>query len=245
MSFSMKTVPARRIAMRNKRQKQIMRRQAAFRASIPRGLKFRLRVHNFKQTFYPATGSVTVSGMTYPSAGNLVGPTSGGGTDGAFTIYFQAADLPQVSSFSALFDEYKVNKVVYKFVPEVQQVTWSTTLTDTATPFQLQYLNTVIDYDDATALTSMNQAMEYESFRSTPQGKITKRIFVPSISNEVYRTGGGTIGYGRKSKQWVDMAYTDIPHYGVKGYIDHYAAAQASQRWKVFCTVYMSFRQVR
>lgn len=213
------------------------------RIMVPR---LKMRTHHFKQVFYPGTGSVTVAGtMTYPSAGNLIGPTTGGAADGQFTIYFQIADLPQVSSFSSLFDEYRVNRVVYKFDPVVQQTSYTTLTTDVVDPFQVQYLNTVIDFDDATIVTSMSSMMEYETFRKTSPGRKTVRTFIPSISNEVYRTGGGTIGYGRKSKQWIDLAYTDVPHYGIKGYVDHYANKQVQQHWKVTCTAYISFRQVR
>lgn len=234
----------KKLAKRRYRNKRGQRNnRALMKAALPRGIQ--IKVHHFKQNFYPGTGSVSVSGMTYPSAGNLIGPTTGGGTDGAFSIFFQMSDLPQVASFSALFDEYKVNYVKYKFTPAVEQYAETNVITDTATPFQMQYLNTVLDYDDATNLTSINQAMEYESFKSTRAGHITVRSGVPSLSNEVYRTGGGTIGYARKSKQWCDMAYTDIPFYLLKGYIDHYAAAQLQMRWKVIGTAYISFRQVR
>lgn len=234
--------PFRKFKRSQKARVQLARRRVV-KSFVPRGI--RMRHHTFKQVFYPGTGSVSVSGMTYPTAGNLLGPTTGGGVDGSFSIFFQIADLPQVASFSALFDEYKVNKVVYKFDPVVQSTSYTALNTDTADPYQVQYLNTVIDFDDATTIATIGAMMEYESFKKTTPGRKTVRVFVPSISNELYRTGGGTIGYGRKSKQWIDMAYTDVPHYGIKGYVDHYNTKQVQQHWKVTCTVYLSFRQVR
>lgn len=218
--------------------------------AIPRGLKARLKTHHFKQTFIPSTTSLVTNGtVSYVASdqGWLTGPnnTSSAGADGGFTYHFILSDLPQASSYSALFDSYRVNKVIFKAIPNVS-LTSAPTSAGQSTK-EVQFLNSCLDYDDSTALTTLNQCLEYETFMQTPMYKPHVRTFVPAVSQQVYKTSGTTIGFQQRRKQWVDIAYTDVEHYGIKAYIpaNPTQADNIQGSWKVYVTVYFSCKQVR
>lgn len=42
------------------------------------------------------------------------------------------------------------------------------------------------------------------------------RIFTPRIAVQAYKATGTTIGFTTKSYQWIDCAYPDVVHYGIK-----------------------------
>jgi len=232
---------------RYRRQQLAVRRQV-----IPRGMA--IRSHSFKQTFHPSAANVTTdvnchysfSGSGPVGSGTLYGPAS---TDtvpaGYFSIKFTLADLPQVSSFTALFDTYKINKVVVKLIPFGYPTGYINTASNLSA--QPQWLSTVIDYDDSTVLTSEGSLLEYETFKQTRPGAEHVRVLVPAISVEAYKTSGTTIGYSQKRKQWLDAAYTDVEHYGIKGLINgpQTMADQIQTGFKVYCTAYVTFKQTR
>jgi len=148
-----------------------------------------------------------------------------------------------MESYAALFDAYRINKVVVKMVPQVTSLTVGSTASAPVTAKQ-SFMTSVIDYDDATALTSYNAALEYETFRATPMYRTHKRVLTPALSQQAFKTSGTTIAYMQKRKQWVDAAYGDTEHYGLKFYIQN-SPDLLQQMWKVYVTMYVSFKQVR
>lgn len=219
-------------------------------AIVPRGLS--LKRHHFKQTFHPvnvttdANCHYTLTGTGALGSGMLYGPsTSDLSPAGYFSIFSTIAELPQQATFTALFDCYRINKVVYKFIPMANSITDSVGVGNlSSTP---QWLSTVIDFDDSTLLSSEASLLEYENFKQTGPYRKHIRSFVPAVSMDVYRTGGSTLGYTQTRKRWIDAANTDVPHYGVKGLINGPAsqADQGQMAWKVYVTMYISFKQTR
>lgn len=222
---------------------------------IPRGLK--LRVHSFKQTYHPSAANLaTDANCAYTAGGGgafgsgvLSGPATGSvAPAGYFSLKFTANDLPQYASFSALFDCYKINKVVVKLIPVVTNynVPGNTAGNVAAEP---QWLSTVIDYDDATLLTTEGSLLEYETFKQSRPGRAHKRVFTPKIAMDAYRTGGTTIGFIQKSmrENYIDAAFGDTEGYGLKGLINGPAllADQIQGAWKVYVTMYITFKQTR
>lgn len=182
---------------------------------MPRSLM--LKQHHFKQTYQPSTANFVDAGVaangTYINAPNgiVYGPTVTALDSYFFALRFTVADLPQIASFTALFDSYRINKVVVKFVPMQNNV--PTVAVSAAGANQngvTQDMETVIDYDDAVILTSRAAALEYDTYKETPCWKTHKRVIVPSMSMEAFKTSGTTIGYIQKKKQWIDAAYTDV-----------------------------------
>lgn len=183
-------------------------RKSVMIARIPRTLN--LQVHYFKQTYFPSATALSNTGGSYSASnGILQGPTAN--SDMGFSLKILASDIPQFASFAALFDAYKIAKVVVKFVPQTTQYTMvsnpgSTPVTTTA---QQQYLNTAIDLDDSSIPTSLQEIMEYETFLSTPAYKNHKRVFVPRMSQLAFKTSGTTVAY--------TQAYPELLFYNNSG----------------------------
>lgn len=221
---------------------------------VPRGLKLS-KVHSFKQTYHPTAANFTTdanctytfSGTGAGGSGTLIGPASGSVSPaGYWCLRFTIADLPQWTSFSALFDTYRINKVVVKLKP---YITAYTQLGNGAANLaaQPQWLSTVIDYDDQTLPTTESELLQYETFKETAPSDEHVRVLTPKVSMSAFKTSGTTIGYVQRDKQWIDAAYGDVEHYGMKGLVNGPAvlASQIQGSWKVYVTAYVSFKQTR
>lgn len=219
------------------------------------GRQLSLKMHHFKQTYHPLAANVITDANCHYSfvgtgavgSGTLYGPATGDVSPaGYFAMRFTLADLPQVASFAGLFDAYRINKVVVKFVPYVNSYTTSSGAAANLAA-QNQFLSTVIDYDDASVLTTEGSLLEYETYKTTPAYRKHTRSLVPALSQEAFKTSGTTIGYTQQRKKWIDAAYTDVECYGIKGLINGPAiqADQVQCAWKVIVTAYVSFKQTR
>jgi len=70
----------------------------------------------------------------------------------------------------------------------------------------------VIDYDDATALTTFNAADDYPNNCQSTLVNGHYRRFTPHIT----ATFGTTASSGNLTAPWIDTGVTSIPHYGIK-----------------------------
>lgn len=213
----------------------------------PRPFPLYSKNHNFKQKAVPSSSSFVVTGGSYSTTDGLLKGAVAGGADTTFTFTPRVDDLPQSATFSSLFDSYRINKVVLKLMTNwggggPQSGSW-TGGAGTAFDLDPQRVYTVIDHDDSTALGSTSEALQYETCRVTHPSKDITISFVPAVSATVYRTGV-TSAYRQAYKVWMDLANTDVPHYGVKGYIPNSATAWQPS-YKVLATYYISFKQVR
>lgn len=215
--------------------------------NVPRGVN--VGKHFFKQIYRPSATALTLntgSGGSYdPLNGLLLGPTSAASADLNGSLYFQLSDLPQSASFASLFDAYKISKVVVSFEP-IQNMMGSASLSTPANNIS-EPLTTVIDRDDNNLLTAMSQYEEYESYKRTPGYKKHVRTLVPAVAASVYKSTGTTIAYQQKYKQWIDMADTNVPHYGIKFLVPTLSVAANNYRcgWFVRVKAYIGCKQVR
>lgn len=220
------------------------RRSRTVKASLP-NKSLAYKAFHTKQTYLPSAAALVVDGtnMTYSAPnGTLLGPNAGAPGLGTFTLRFVASDLPNYTEWATVYDAYRINKVIVKMVPLISNI--QVTPIDTAINTAQQFMSTVIDYDDSSQLSSYNACLEYATFKETPCYRTHKRVLTPAIAMEAFKTSGTTIGYVQKRKQWVDMANGDVEHYGIKGVIPNNTHA-IQQQWKVFVTMYISFKQVR
>jgi len=120
--------------------------------------------------------------------------------------YFTGSSLGQFSSLAAVFDQYKIEMI------EV----WLTPRMSAANGIALNFgqLHSVIDYDDATALTTIASALDYENcvFSSGDAGHY--RRFVPHVAYATY--SGAFNSYGNVAAPWIDAASSTVQHYGLK-----------------------------
>lgn len=147
-------------------------------------------------------------------------------------LQFQLSDLPNSGEFTSLFDQYRFQQVIVRFVPVSSQ--------STGNAFHLMPLLTVIDYDDANVPSTLDILRQYGTLSIVPSGTITHvRTLVPKLSLEVYGTGIGSSF--SSSRVWLDSASPSVPWYGVKYGIDSNGTGN-NICFSIECEYIISFR---
>lgn len=159
--------------------------------------------------------------------------------------------MPGFTEFSSLFDEYRINCLVLTFHPMTKAINAVNATTTTGsgqtyvanTQWTAPKLHWIYDQDDGTNPTSLNEMLEYANHKQVDFNRDIKIKLVPAVAVPVYKTGASW-GYGSKKKQWLDLAFSDIPMYAIKFAVD---TINANHRfiYSIDIKVYMSFRTVR
>lgn len=168
----------------------------------------------------------------------------GGATEVVGAIAFQLSDLDQVSTLSALFDQYRIDRVLLRISTKNQNVN----LAQIASPNQAYpTMRVVCDFDDATAPASTSDLQQYDSCTDLGPGNSMDIVIEPAVTKAVYASGAFS-GYTVESSsdQWLDIANTSVPHYGVKFAVAALqASATYSYQWTVSAWYTVSFRNTR
>ena len=163
-----------------------------------------VNVHKHKRSWYPSPTLYSVDVADY----NV--------TDGEYqkmgAFQFQLDDLPNVSDFSNLYDSYKLYGVKVQFFP-IFNVTSDVPSANTRLSPPMLY--TYIDKDDA-VVPSIGEFMEFSNGKKRPFTRMLKEYVRPRITREVYRSAIATAYEVAQTPVKLDMAYTNVPHYGLK-----------------------------
>jgi len=167
--------------------------------------------------------SSNVMSISRPAATAAITITGGAANSAAGAISFTLADLSNYTEYTALFDQYRIRRVQVSFRmcqdPE-SYTQLNTTSAGNANNFYPD-IYTTVDHDDTTA-PAYADIMQYDKLKTgllSPRRWFTYTCH-PTPNLQVYR-GVATTGYAMaSSKLWLDCAQADIPHYGVKYYID-------------------------
>jgi len=116
---------------------------------------------------------------------------------------FQVSSLDQISSLTALFDQYRIKQVECWIAPKLGPI---------QTPGN--NLASVIDYDDSAALTTYAQALDYVNCCSSNGSLAHYRKFVPHCAVAAY--SGTFVSFANVAAPWIDAASTSVQHYGLK-----------------------------
>lgn len=184
--------------MRSKFKKTPVRRTRRRTTRVPRSVgAIQSMPHTFVRTFVNNDALTSLATVNYIAAG----------------AENQLSQLPNSSEFTALFDQYKIKKVEWTYMPRFDNVEVNTSI---ATPMPRIY--TVIDRDDSSTPLTLNQMLQYADVKSTAFNKPVKVTYTPSLAASVY--AGVTSGYSPKSNQWIDISVPSVSHYGHKVWID-------------------------
>lgn len=129
---------------------------------------------------------------------------------------FSLDQLPSYTEFTNLFDSYKIDKIVMRFIAvHTQQV--SAEVSNAAVPAVTQpRVYTVIDYDDDSTPTAITELTQYSNCRIRQAGRSFKIILRPKVAVQVYRSAVTTAYAAPDKTTKLDCAYADVPHFGVK-----------------------------
>lgn len=215
------TLAPRSISQRGKARPKTSRASSNMEPSLDR---FNTRLYTFEQTL----GETTVSQVgTVPV---LLGGTSLSILSPTFSI------LDQSSTYVALFDQYRIVEINWRFRPQFSGINFSTT-------DNVPLLYTVIDYDDNTNPASLAALREYQNCQTHMYESFNMRC-VPHCANSLY--SGAFTSYGNMTSPWIDLNSVGVLHYGLKLGITAGNVGQTNlQRWYVTCTLTVQCKNVR
>lgn len=196
-----------------------------------------LTIRQQPSTFGVQTGLSNVGGSSAPAQ-----MIQSGSTAVHVALAFQLSDIGNVSSLAALFDQYRIEKVLLRFKSRNNAVF----VANTASPnggVPNGYI--VRDLDDSTALTNMSDYLQYDTCETFNGEEDVVIGLVPACTPAVF-SGGAFSGYSIKPGMWLDIANTSIPHYGVKVGLGALTLSTTSAwTWEVTAEYIVSFKNAR
>jgi hypothetical protein len=163
--------------------------------------------------------------------------------------YTTLGQFPLAAAIETVFDQYKINKVSYQFIPQVVSSFIGSGTVATVVPtsvYNTPILTTCVDLDDANTPGSENVVLSHATaIMHGPFIKPITRTFVPAIAVEAYQTGGFG-GYSNKpsNQMWLDVASPNIQHYGMKYSLQHANAIGANLAYMcVYISADVSFKK--
>ena len=160
--------------------------------------------------------------------------TSASAFSGAFE--FRLQDLPSVTDFTNLFDQYMITWIKVELVPTKDTSLLSSS---TATLFQVY---SVIDGNDVTPLANVATAEAYATCKFTAQTKHHMRSFKPYLTlgcTDITATAFN-VNTGPK---WLSCTQDDVAHLGLKIVTDTNPSSEAYV-YHVRATYWLKFRNV-
>lgn len=145
---------------------------------------------------------------------------------------FQLSFIDQAASWTSIFDQYRIDQIEYLLIPRQ--------IDSVATATNLGLLASVIDYDDATALTTFPSALDYSNCLVGSGTQAHYRVFKPHVADAVY--SGSFTSFSNTESEWIDAASPTVQHYGIK------LACQATTNVQIYDEIvryHISFRNVR
>lgn len=170
-------------------------------------------------------------GLTYRPRSNyfqtsrFVIKASIGGSDvtpnGAQAFTFTLGDVPGFADFTALFEEFKISRILYRFV-----LTRSTDFNTTQKGFFPRLMH-VTDHTDSAVSGNFAELQQYPRTKENwlnPDRPVTRWFSIKPNTIDVGYTSGVASNYGVNYKRWVSCSDTGTPYYGLKlMYDQHYA----------------------
>lgn len=154
----------------------------------------------------------------------------------AYTAYnFSLGDVPNYTEFTALYDYYKINAVKVTLLP---QMTQNVSLGDVNNAWASKRLFSAIDYNDSSAVTTIDEIRQYQTCKFTPILKRHTRYFKPRINDS-----GSVFTPGRP---WLLCSSPNTNYFGIKlaGETMN-SSGVANMEYTVEVMFYLSFKNVK
>lgn len=155
------------------------------------------------------------------------------------TYAFKLTDLPEYASYTTIFDQYRIDRIVLTFIPCTDLAIPGSTTGGTLQRAPPIY--TAVDYDDNGTPASVATVLNYANVRLHAPGRMFKVSFKPHVAVGLYN-GTNFTNYGNNANQWIDAASSDVLHFGLKTAMPSNALITV---WQVIATYYVSFKNVR
>lgn len=229
---------------RKKRTLRPRRKYGARRTRIPS------RIHLIKrlgeQITLTNSGVGGLPALNQDGVGSFVqGSVVGGSLPGTFqfplTAQFKLSSAIDHLDLTDLFDRYKITGVKLKilFQNNTSSVTGQSAL---------PVMYSAVDFDDNTPPTAYQQVLT-KSYCKTRilNGNRTFSMFVrPRMLKELGSSSAGFAGNSSERSTWIDSTYPDVPHYGIKFWIDNwYSANDSNMILRIQPEYYLALKDVQ
>lgn len=165
---------------------------------------------------------------------------STGSSSTSLGLTFSLSDIGNAAELIALFDQFRLDKVVVKITPTFNSIDAPSIASSMITP----QIFTAIDYDDNTAPPSEASIREFGSCKETNGSKAHIRTLVPKVLTMAYKTALTTAYAPAKSAMYIDCADSTVPHYGLKVYMNNGGMSGSGSPWsaRIECRYYVSLK---
>lgn len=154
-------------------------------------------------------------------------------------INVRLADLPNQGEFATLFDQYRITKLNVVFIPNQNYAVVASVGSSTTK------IMTAIDYDDATAWTNVNDALQYESLLISNFDEKFSRKFKPKTTSAVFDNSQNLVSQTSElTSKWLDIANANAQYFGLKYALTQTTSSFASG-WRVYMQVSIELKNVR
>jgi len=148
---------------------------------------------------------------------------------------FQLTNTPQQTTFTALFDQYRIDEIELWFEPQTFDIV------NAVVPWPKIY--SVVDYDDAGTPTTVNQLTQYTNCMASNAAQGHYVRFKPHVAISAYSSGAFG-GFQNRAATWIDSGSPSVEHYGFKALIPTAAGASATYTCTLTARFHLSFRNV-
>lgn len=146
-----------------------------------------------------------------------------------FSKSFALSDLSQQTTLTAAFDQYRIDWIKIKVVPQ----------TLTIGSYGLANWYSVLDYDDANTASLVSQLLQYQNCITTSTTTAHFRHLTPHIAVAAY--SGAFTSFKNEVADWIDSSSPSVQHYGLKIGVD---AVGTNFGFAMYATFQVSFRNV-
>jgi len=219
------------------KSRKVVKKKAQFNARKRQNYKTGLRNTFKKQPIYYYKRHCGLNGLVITGITAAVAPY-GAGYD------FRFNQIPNSAEFVALYDQYSISCVVIEFVANAGCYFDGGMLGPR--------LHTVVDFDDENPPLTVADVQQYQNYKmfqfTANRQRFTRKVY-PRIATPVYQTNllPPTFAYQTTKPGWVDMTYTNVPHYGVKVFVEPGTQSTTSNLHyiDVYATFYFKCKNVR
>jgi len=149
-------------------------------------------------------------------------PVPGGDAEKSIGQSFQIDEVISLSEFSTMFDLYRIKYVEFIYSPSFNVNDWPTTGGANVRPS----LWVSFDPDDALA-SNATSIKERGDCRLVDAFKRHRWVVKPKPLTRIVSAGGSAFR-GGPYNGWIDMADTNVPHYGLKAVVQITSTAASS-----------------
>jgi len=144
---------------------------------------------------------------------------------------FTLNGIHNAGDLAAVFDQYRIDLVEFWLIPRFALNTSTNTL---------GLMTSVLDFDDASSLSTVATALDYDTSMTASGMTSHYRVFKPRVAVAAY--GGAFTSYKNEAADWCDTASLGIQHYGVK---IASTVTNAIYTWDAIVRLHATLRAVR